>query len=97
MQTMADAAVLSDGEVQTHFERTEELTAQGAVGISAGPQGGPIDLNDSAAALQLLRRVLRRELKLRDMPVGVPVKPGEPGRRPINGTVRGRAWTIAVR
>lgn len=94
-QTMADAAVLSDGDVRKHFIATERMVAAGAVGLmdvysNLGAEIEPRPAAD-AAALQLLRRVLRREMLLRDLAVGIPVSNGL---SVLDGALRGRAVTM---
>lgn len=91
-QTMADSAVLSDADVRMHYERTEQLAATGAVGIDAA--NPDINPQDSVAALQLLRRVLRREMDMRGLPTGIPVKQQH---TVIDGRTRARALAATSR
>lgn len=78
MKTMADAAILSDEGVMARWDQQQQLVDAGAVGIM--DTEGPFDPDMSQAALQLLRAVLRREMRLRGLT--------PPDGQPLNDAVR---------
>jgi hypothetical protein len=84
LQTMSTVAVLTDDGVMTHWDRQQQLVNAGAVGL-ADWEGQSFEPEMSQQALQLLRAVLRREMRLR----GLTPPDGEPLNEALRGA-RGR-------